>query len=88
MEEHNDTFIKEQLVLKKDYFENILKLVDPNVMLNDEQWGTVIMDEDYISGLHGFQVESISLCRSIATLGQQLKQYPNSKDFLRESITS
>jgi DNA helicase-4 len=47
IEEHNDTFIEEKLVLEKDYFDNILKSVDPNVMLDDEQRRAVVMDEDY-----------------------------------------
>jgi DNA helicase-4 len=47
VEEHNDTFIEEKLVSEKEYFDGILKSVDPNVMLDDEQRRAVVMDEDY-----------------------------------------
>jgi len=47
VQEHNDMFIEEKLVSEKDYFDSILKLVDPNVKLDDEQRRAVVMDEDY-----------------------------------------
>lgn len=47
IDEHNDCFIEEKLVEEKEYFDTILKSVDANVMLDDEQRRAVVMDEDY-----------------------------------------
>jgi len=47
VDEHNERFIEEKLATEKDYFDTILKAVDANVMLDDEQRRAVIMDEDY-----------------------------------------
>lgn len=47
IDEHNDNFIEKKLVAEKAYFDTILKSVDANVMLDDEQRRAVVMDEDY-----------------------------------------
>jgi len=46
-DEHNEKYIQTTLEREKDYFDNILKAVDPNVSLDDEQRRAVVIDEDY-----------------------------------------
>lgn len=43
----NDRFISKKLVEYKDYFDNMLKKVDPNVLLDEEQRRAVLTDDDY-----------------------------------------
>lgn len=43
----NDDFINTNLTELKDYFDNILKTVDPNVLLDEEQRRAVLTDDDY-----------------------------------------
>lgn len=47
VDEHNDNFIEDKLVSEKVYFNNILKTVDANIILDDEQRRAVVIDEDY-----------------------------------------
>lgn len=47
VEEHNKKFVDHNLVVLKDYFDNILKDVDSNVMLDDDQRRAILADEDY-----------------------------------------
>jgi DNA helicase-4 len=44
---HNEKYIEDTLVREKDYFDNMLKTVDPNVHLDDEQRRAIVTDEDY-----------------------------------------
>lgn len=43
----NEKYIAEQLLKNEDYFDNILKDVDPNVKLDNEQRRAVLTDDDY-----------------------------------------
>ncbi len=47
IKEHNDNFINKHLVVDKTYLDNILKLDDPNILLDNEQRRVVLSDEDY-----------------------------------------
>ena len=47
IKEHNDKFVSSHLISEKEYLDNILKRVDPNVLLDDEQRKVVLSDEDY-----------------------------------------
>lgn len=47
VENHNTDFIKNKIVMEKDYFDNILKECDPNIILDDDQRTCVLVDEDY-----------------------------------------
>ena len=44
---HNDNYIERHLKTDKDYFDNILKKVDSNVLLDEEQRRVCLDDEDY-----------------------------------------
>ena len=44
---HNKLFIQNHLKEEKDYLDNILSSVDPNIKLDDEQKQVVLSDEDY-----------------------------------------
>lgn len=47
VENHNNDFIKNKIVMEKDYFDNILKKCDSNIILDDDQRTCVLVDEDY-----------------------------------------
>ncbi|MEY8509561.1 UvrD-helicase domain-containing protein [Lachnospiraceae bacterium 42-17] len=47
VEAHNENFIKESLKKDKEYFDCILKSVDPKILLDEEQRRVVLTDEDY-----------------------------------------
>jgi DNA helicase-4 len=47
IEEHNEKYVQTILTREKEYFDNILKVVDPNVQLDDEQRHAVVTDDDY-----------------------------------------
>ena len=44
---HNTDFIQQKLKSEKNYLDTILKDVDPNIMLDDDQRKVVLTDEDY-----------------------------------------
>ena len=44
---HNTTYVDRALERDKDYFDNILKQIDPNIQLDEEQRRAVITDDDY-----------------------------------------
>lgn len=48
VEKHNDDYINGELIKEKEYLDNILKEVDPNIKLDDEQRRVVLKDEDYL----------------------------------------
>lgn len=45
--QHNKAFIEEKLITEKEYLDNILKEIDPNIMLDEDQRKVVLTDEDY-----------------------------------------
>ena len=47
VEVHNNQYVETALVRDKDYFDNLLKSIDPNIMLDDEQRRAVITDDDH-----------------------------------------
>ena len=47
IDEHNDLFIKNKMVDEKKYLDDILKDVDPNILLDRNQIEVVLNDEDY-----------------------------------------
>lgn len=44
---HNTNYVDEILKREKDYFDNILKDIDPNIKLDEEQRRAVVTDDDY-----------------------------------------
>ncbi len=44
---HNEDYIERTLIQEKQYFDNILSEIDPNIRLDDEQRRAVITDDDY-----------------------------------------
>lgn len=44
---HNTNYVDRTLERDKEYFDNILKDIDPNIMLDEEQRRAVITDDDY-----------------------------------------
>jgi len=47
VDRHNENFISEKLIKYKAYFDNMLKAVDPDVLLDEEQRRAVLTDDDY-----------------------------------------
>ena len=47
VDKHNEKFISNKLEIEKEYLDNILKDVDPNIRLDDDQRRVVLTDEDY-----------------------------------------
>ena len=47
VDKHNDDFIESSLITQKKYLDNILKDVDPKILLDDDQRKVVLTDEDY-----------------------------------------
>ena len=47
IEQHNETFIANKMLTEKEYLDNILKTVDPNILLDDDQRRVILTDEDY-----------------------------------------
>ncbi len=47
IDRHNDEFVDDKMVTEKDYLDNILKSVDPNIYLDEDQRRVVLTDEDY-----------------------------------------
>ena len=44
---HNDAYVETTVTREKDYFDNILKDIDPSIKLDDEQRRAVVTDDDY-----------------------------------------
>ena len=53
IDKHNDLFIENKLVEEKEYLDNILKEVDPAIVLDKNQREVVLNDEDYILVIAG-----------------------------------
>lgn len=47
VDSHNDKFVSSAMVGEKEYLDNILKEIDPNIVLDDDQRRVVLTDEDY-----------------------------------------
>lgn len=47
VEAANDEYIKNQMLSEKEYLDNILKDVDPVIMLDEDQRKVILTDEDY-----------------------------------------
>ncbi len=47
VEKHNEEFIKNNMISEKEYLDDVLKPIDPNIVLDDDQRRVVLTDEDY-----------------------------------------
>lgn len=47
VDQANDEFIENALISEKDYLDGILKLVDPQIKLDEDQRKAILTDEDY-----------------------------------------
>lgn len=47
VEEHNEDFIVRTMETDKEYMDNILKAVDPQILLDEDQRRVILTDEDY-----------------------------------------
>ena len=44
---HNEEFVERAMIQERDYLDNVLKAVDPAIVLDDDQRRVVLTDEDY-----------------------------------------
>lgn len=47
VDEHNDSFIRRAMSVEKHYLDNILREVDPQIKLDEDQRRVILTDEDY-----------------------------------------
>lgn len=47
IDDHNEAYIASALVSEKEYLDSVLKAVDPNISLDDDQRRVILTDEDY-----------------------------------------
>ena len=47
VDKHNDDYVSNKLIKEKDYLDNVLKAIDSNIVLDDDQRRVVLTDEDY-----------------------------------------
>lgn len=47
IDDHNEAYIVLALVSEKEYLDSVLKAVDPNISLDDDQRRAILTDEDY-----------------------------------------
>lgn len=47
LDSHNESYIQNTMASEKTYLDNILREVDPQIMLDDDQRRVVLTDEDY-----------------------------------------
>ncbi len=47
VEAHNEEYVQNALIQEKDYLDNVLKSVDENIVLDDDQRKVILTDEDY-----------------------------------------
>lgn len=47
VDQHNEAYISETMILEKEYLDNILKDVDSAVLLDEDQRRVILTDEDY-----------------------------------------
>lgn len=45
--EHNEKYLSEKMISEKEYLDNILKSIDPVILLDEDQRRVVLTDEDY-----------------------------------------
>lgn len=53
IEKNNDKYIDNKLIEEKEYFDNILKKIDPNILLDEDQRKVILCDEDYLLVIAG-----------------------------------
>lgn len=47
IKKHNKEYINNQLLINKDYFDNMFSNVDKNIKLDEEQRKAILKNEDY-----------------------------------------
>lgn len=47
VDQHNEEFIEKAMIREKEYLDNVLKEVDPTVLLDEDQRRVILTDEDY-----------------------------------------
>ena len=61
-DKHNDDYITQAMEDNKEYLDNILKTVDPAIMLDEDQRKVVLTDEDYCLVIAGAGAGKTTTC--------------------------
>jgi DNA helicase-4 len=77
---HNKAFLEKHMVSDKLYLDNVLKKVDPNINLDEEQRRVVLSDEDYILVIAGAGAGKTT------TVAAKVKYLVEKKNILPEEI--
>lgn len=77
---HNKEYLERHLVFEKDYLDNILKKVDPAILLDEEQRRVVLSDEDYTLVIAGAGAGKTT------TVAAKVKYLVEKKNVLPEQI--
>lgn len=84
---HNKEYLERHLVSDKDYLDNVLKRVDPDINLDDEQRRVVLSDEDYTLVIAGAGAgKTTTVAAKVKYLVEKKKVAP--KDILVISFTN
>lgn len=83
----NDSYITEQMISEKEYLDNILKEVDPVIMLDEDQRRVILTDEDYCLVIAGAGAgKTTTVAAKVKYLVE--RQGINPKDILVISFTN
>lgn len=78
VKKHNDVFIRRKLIEEKEYFDNLFKDVDPNIVLDTEQRIAILTDEDYSMIVAGAgSGKTTTMAAKVKYLVEKLKVDPN-----------
>ena len=87
IDEINQNYLNKKKIIEKDYLDNILKKVDKNIVLDDEQREVVLSDEDYTLVIAGAGAgKTTTVAAKVKYLVE--KQNINAKDILIISFTN
>ena len=84
---HNEKIVQELMTEEKEYLDNILKDVDPNILLDDDQRRVILTDEDYMLVIAGAGAgKTTTVAAKVKYLVE--KQHIDSKQILVVSFTN
>ncbi len=80
IDKHNEAYIESSMVSEKSYLDNILKEVDPKILLDEDQRRVILTDEDYCLVIAGAGAGKTT------TVAAKVKYLVEKKNILPEQI--
>lgn len=78
VDEHNEKYVDKTIEDNKEYLDNILKDIDPNIILDDEQRKAVVTDDDYCLLIAGAGAgKTTTMAAKVKWLVEKKKIKPN-----------